>query len=239
METKSKTQEANNPFAQALFDARDILLPKGGGKAGQRRRVDRKAILMLLATQGDPRDKATNGLLWTAERLSTCLGIGRDQLRAHLDWLVSVGLVHRRYRMNTSPVLWVDRDVLRDIVQRQKDDRDGYKILIEQQLNSGDLDAETKFDEWDPDDLEALYFTPSETKKEVTSEARSEALPETHLEARAEALAEARVEAQAEAMPETQADVHDRNRLPSKRTRQGSIRTQQRLPSFIRQEDGL
>ena len=239
MKDSSKSKEANKPFAQALFDARDILLPKGDGKTGQRRRVDRKAIMMLLATQGDPKDKETNGLIWTAEHLSTCLGIGRDQLRAHLDWLVSVGLVHRRYRMNTSSVLWVDRDILRDIVQRQSDDRHGYKLIIEQQLNNGTLDADTKFDEWDPDDLEDLYFTPSETTKEVISEARSEALPEPRSEARAEALAEARAESQSEAESEAQPETRDEDKLPSQRDLGGSIRAPHPPPGPMRHEDGL
>jgi len=235
MEESSKSKEANKPFAQALFDARDILLPKGDGKTGQRRRVDRKAIMMLLATQGDPKDKETNGLIWTAEHLSTCLGIGRDQLRAHLDWLVSVGLVHRWYRMNKSSVLSVDRRALRHIVQRQSDDRDGYKNIIEQRLNNGTLDADTKFDEWDPDDLEDLYFTPSEMTKEVTSEAHSEALPE----ARAEALAEARAETQSEAESEAQPERRDEDQLPSQRDLGGSIRAPQPPPSPMRHEDGL
>ena len=137
--------------------------------------------------------------------------------------------------MNTSSVLWVDRDILRDIVQRQSDDRDGYKLIIEQQLNNGTLDADTKFDEWDPDDLEDLYFTPSEMTKEVTSEAHSEALPE----ARAEALAEARAESQSEAESEAQPERRDEDQLPSQRDPGGSIRAPQPPPSPMRHEDGL
>jgi len=194
---------APKPYAQALFDARDILLPTGSGKHGQRRRVDCKAILMLLATQGDPKDKDSNGLMWTAERISVTLGIGRDQLRSHLDWLVSVGLVHRKRRMNSSNVLWVDRDVLRDITQRQMDDRAGFKVIIEEQLNDGSLDEDTKVPEWEPEDLEDLYF---QTEKEVISEALPEAPAEAHSEALAEALAEASSEADTEARSEAVAE---------------------------------
>ena len=129
--------------------------------------------------------------------------------------------------MNTSSVLWVDRDILRDIVQRQSDDRHGYKLIIEQQLNNGTLDADTKFDEWDPDDLEDLYFTPSEMTKEVTSEAR------------AEALAEARAETQSEAESEAQPERRDEDQLPSQRDLGGSIRAPQPPPSPMRHEDGL
>jgi len=198
---------APKPYAQALFDARDILLPTGSGKNGQRRRVDCKAIVMLLATQGDPKDKKTNGLMWTAERIQVTLGIGRDQLRSHVDWLVDVGLVHRKRRMNSSNVLWVDRDVLRDIVQRQTDDRAGWKTIIEQQLNDGTLDEDTKVPEWEPEDLEDIYFTPVETEKEVISEALSEAHSEGLAEAIAEASTEALTEPRAEALAEARTEV--------------------------------
>tara|TARA_B100001093_G_C26378540_1_gene821838 strand:- start:277 stop:708 length:432 start_codon:yes stop_codon:yes gene_type:complete len=104
--------------------------------------------------------------------------------------------------MNSSNVLWVDRDALRDITQRQMDDRAGFKTIIEQQLNDGTLDEDTKVPEWEPEDLEDIYFTPVQTEKEVISEA----LPEAPAEALAEALAEAIAEASSEALTEPRSE---------------------------------
>ena len=104
----SNSKAANNQFAQAIFDCRDILLPKGSGKGGQRRRSDLRNILFTIATQGEYSEvhgKSKNGLWWTQPRLETHTGIGRGQLRSHIEWLVSVGLVRRQRRMNSSTII--------------------------------------------------------------------------------------------------------------------------------------
>ena len=95
-------------------------------------------------------------------------------------------------------MLWVDQKVLRDITQRQHDDRESYRAQNERLLNANLVDEDEKFPEFDPEDLEALYFPP----QEVTSEALPEALPEALEEAQAEALSEALPEAHSEAIPD-------------------------------------
>ena len=197
----SNWKVANNPFSQAIFDCRDTLLPKGSGKGGQRRRSDLRNILFTIATQGEYSEvqgQSKNGLWWTQPRLETHTGIGRGQLRSHIEWLVSVGLVRRHRRMNSSTMLWVDQKVLRDITQRQHDDRESYRAQNERLLNANLVDENEKFPEFDPEDLEALYFPP----QEVTSEALPEALKEAQAEALSEALPEAQTEAHAEATGE-------------------------------------
>ena len=190
---------ANKAFAQSIFDCRDILLPKGIGKGGQRRRSDLRNILFTIATQGDVEDKSTNGLWWTQAKLEIHSGIGRDQLRSHIDWLVSVGLVHRQRRMNSSNRLWVDQKVLRAITQRQYDDRQSYRVQNERLLNANLVDENEKFPEFDPEDLELIYFPTQEVTSEALTEAQtealSEALPETQYEALTEPWAEALAEA--------------------------------------------
>ena len=205
----SNWKVANNPFSQALFDCREILLPKGIGKGGQRRRSDLRNILFTIATQGEYSEvhgKSKNGLWWTQEHLATHSGIGRDQLRSHIEWLVSVGLVRRHRRMNSSTMLWVDQKVLREITQRQHDDRESYRAQNERLLNANLVDEDEKFPEFDPEDLEALYFpaqeVTSEALPEAQAEALSEALPEAHSEAPSGAWAEAQTEAHAEATGE-------------------------------------
>ena len=195
----SVSKQANNPFAQALFDCRDILFPKGSGKGGQRRRSDLRNILFTISSQGEHLKvdgKSKNGLWWTQEHLVTHTGIGRDQLRIHIEWLVSVGLVRRQRRMNSSTILWVDQKVLRDITQRQDDDRESYRAQKERQLNAGEISEDETIPEWDPEDLELIYFP----AQGVTSEAPTEA----PIEAPTEALEEALLEAQAEAHIESQ-----------------------------------
>jgi hypothetical protein len=203
-------KQAINPFAQALFDCRDILFPQDSGKGGQRRRSDLRNILFTIVTQGgySPADgKSKNGLWWMQAKLETHTGIGRDQLRSHIDWLVSVGLVRRQRRMNSSTIHWVDQKVLHDIAQRQQDDRESYRAQKERQLNAGDISEDERIPEWDPKDLELIYFppqeviseAPTEARKEAQTEALTEALPVAqsvaHLEAQPEALAEAQTEA--------------------------------------------
>ena len=230
MKTASKSREANNPFAQAIFDCRDILLPKGKGKGGQRRRTDLRNILFTLATQGDPNDHADNGLWWSLPRISNATGIGVKQLRGHLKWLESVGLIHQKPRLNSSSVRWINRARLRAITQRQLDDRDGYLHKATEAL----VDEHQTVPEFEPDDLEEVYFTPEDAQ-----EFTSEALPEARSEARAEALAEARAETQSEAESETQPERRDEDQLPSQRDLGGSIRAPQPPPSPMRHEDGL
>jgi len=200
---------ANNPYVQSSFDCRDILLPKGNGKGRQRRRSDLRNVLFTIATQGEysPVDgKSKNGLWWTQEKFETHTGIGRDQLRRHIDWLEAVGLVRKRRRLNSSTIHWVDQKVLHDIAQRQQDDRESYRALKERQLNAGDIREDERIPEWDPEDLELIYFPP----QEVTSEALTEALAEAHTEALTEALpvalTKAHVEAQAAATAEAQTE---------------------------------
>jgi len=196
---------ANNPFAQSSFDCRDILLPKGLGKGGQRRRSDLRNVLFTIATQGDVQGKSTNGLWWTQANLETHSGIGRDQLRGHIEWLVSVGLVHRKRRMNSSTILWVDRRVLRDITQRQHDDRKSYRALKERQLDAGEIREDERIPEWDPEDLESIYFS----TQEVISEAPTEALEEAQTEALSEALPETQYEALTQPWAEALAEAHE------------------------------
>ena len=196
---------ANNPYAQSNYDCRDILLPKGVGKGGQRRRSDLRNVLFTIATQGDVRDKSTNGLWWTQAKLETHTGIGRDQLRSHLDWLVSVGLVHRQRRMNSAPKLWVDQKVLRGITQRQNDDRQSYRAQKERQLDAGEIREDERIPEWDPEDLQLIYFP----TQEVTSEAPTEALEEAQTEALSEALPETQYEALTEPWAEALAEAHE------------------------------
>ena len=203
----SNSKVANNPFAQALYDCRDILLPQPIGKGGQRRRSDLRNILFTIATEGSyvkTGGKSKNGLWWTQEHLATHSGIGRDQLRSHIEWLVSVGLVRRHRRMNSSTMLWVDQKVLRDITQRQHDDRESYRAQNERLLNANLVDEDEKFPEFDPEDLEALYFPP----QEVTSEALPEALEEAQTEALSEALPEAHSEALPDPWTEVQTEAH-------------------------------
>jgi len=197
----SNSDTKNKIFAQTSFDCRDILLPKGSGKGGQRRRSDLRNILFTIATQGEYSEvhgKSKNGLWWTQPRLETHTGIGRGQLRSHIEWLVSVGLVHRRRRMNSTTILWVDQKVLREITQRQSDDRKAYCAQKDRLLNEGRVDENEKFPEFDPDDLELVYFPSqevnSEAPPEAPAEALSEALPETHSDALAEAPAEVHAE---------------------------------------------
>ena len=180
---------ANKAYIQAIFDARDILLPTGHGKGGQRRRSDLRNIVLTLATQGDPRDDSRNGLWWDLDRISTITGIGKNQLLKHLRWLESVGLMKKRHRMNTSTVRWIDRDRLRGITQRQEDDRQGYLKLQEAALT----DEHQRIQPFDPPDLEDVYFT-TETSKECTSEALPEAPKEAQSEQHSEEQPEARTE---------------------------------------------
>ncbi len=216
----SNAKAANNRFAQSIFDCRDILLPKGSGKGGQRRRSDLRNILFTIATQGEYADtegKSRNGLWWTQARLETHLGTGRDQLRGRIDWLVCVGLVLRQRRMNSSTILWVDQKVLREITQRQHDDRQSYRALKERQLNSGLINEHENIPEFDPDDLESIYFPSqevnSEALPEALSEANTEALPEAPPETHYEALPESWAEAQAEAPPETQSGYFESHQV--------------------------
>jgi len=202
-------KQAINPFAQALFDCRDILFPQDSGKGGQRRRSDLRNILFTIATQGEysqVEGTSKNGLWWTQEKFETYTGIGRDQLRRHIDWLEAVGLVRKRRRLNSSTIHWVDQKVLHDIAQRQQDDRESYRALKERQLNAGDIREDERIPEWDPEDLELIYFP----TQEVTSEALTEALEEAQTEALTEALpvalTEAHVEAQAAATAEAQTE---------------------------------
>jgi len=196
--------KVNNPFAQAIYDCRDVLLPSGKGKSGQRRRTNLRNILFTIATQGswEPAGpKAKNGLWWTQPRLSATLGIGKDQLKRDLDWLVDVGLVGRKQQLNRSSILWVRQTALRKIVQRQLDDRSSYFSFKEQELNAGVINEKTMVAEFDPEDLEEIYFT----AKEVISEALPEALCEEQSEALAEALPESHAEEQTEEQLEAQA----------------------------------
>lgn len=205
----SNSDTKNKIFAQTIFDCRDILLPKGSGKGGQRRRSDLRNILFTIATQGEYSEvhgKSQNGLWWTQPRLETHTGTGRRQLRSHIEWLVSVGLVRRQRRMNSTTILWVDPKILREITQRQYDDRKAYRAQKERLLNEDRVDENEKFPEFDPDDLELVYFPSqevnSEAPPEAPAEALSEALPETHSEAQWGAWAEAQTEAHAEAKGE-------------------------------------
>ncbi len=200
-ENQMTEKNANNPYVQAIFDCRDVLLPRGPGKGNQRRRTDLRNVLFTLATQGDPKDDPTNGLWWDMDRLSTVTGIGKKQLRAHLDWLERVGLIGQRHRMNTTTIRWVMKERLRVITQRQSDDRLGY-IAKEASVLSDERQSIPPFD---PEDLEEVYFH-SETTQGVNSEAPTEALPEAPFEARAEAQAEARSETQSVALPEAPPD---------------------------------
>jgi len=207
----SNSKAANNRFAQSIFDCRDIILPKGSGKGGQRRRSDLRNILFTIATQGEYAETESNfrnGLWWTQARLEANAGIGRDQLRAHIDWFDSVGLVPKKRRMNATTILWVNQEKLREITQRQLDDRQSYRALKESQLNSGLISEHENIPEFDPEDLELLYFPSqevnSEALPEALSEANTEALPKALPETHYEALPEAWAEAQAEAHTETQ-----------------------------------
>ena len=101
-------------------------------------------------------------------------------------------------------MLWVDQKVLRDITQRQHDDRESYRAQNERLLNANLVDEDEKFPEFDPEDLEALYFP----AQEVTSEALPEALPEAQAEALSEALPEAHSEAPWEAWAVAQTEAH-------------------------------
>ncbi len=85
--------------------------------------------------------------------------------------------------MNNSTILWVDQKVLREITQRQHDARESYRALKERQLNSGLINENEKIPEFDPDNLESIYFP--------LQEVNSEALPESWAEAQAEAPPEA------------------------------------------------
>ncbi len=201
-------ETANNPYAQSSFDCRDILLPKGNGKGRQRRRSDLRNVLFTIATQGEysPVDgKSKNGLWWTQAKLETHTGIGRDQLRRHIDWLVSVGLVHRQRRMNSTTKHWVDQKVLRGITQRQNDDRQSYRAQKDRQLDAGEIREDERIPEWDPEDLELIYFP----TQEVISEAPTEALEEAQTEALLEALPETQYEALTQPWAEALAEAHE------------------------------
>ena len=102
-------------------------------------------------------------------------------------------------------MLWVDQKVLRDITQRQHDDRESYRAQNERLLNANLVDEDEKFPEFDPKDLEALYFPP----QEVTSEALPEALEEAHTEALSEALPETQYEALTESWAKALAEAHE------------------------------
>ena len=112
--------------------------------------------------------------------------------------------------MNSSTILWVDRRVLRDITQRQHDDRKSYRALKERQLDAGEIREDERIPEWDPEDLELIYFptqeviseAPTEALEEAHTEALSEALPEAHSEAIPDPWAVAQTEAHAEATGE-------------------------------------
>ena len=106
--------------------------------------------------------------------------------------------------MNSSTILWVDQKVLREITQRQHDDRESYRAQKERLLNEDLVDENEKFPEFDPEDLELVYF-PSQ---EVTSEALPEALKEAQTEALSEALPEAHSEAPPEAWAVAQTEAH-------------------------------
>ena len=93
--------------------------------------------------------------------------------------------------MNSSNRLWVDQKVLRAITQRQYDDRQSYRVQNERLLNANLVDENEKFPEFDPEDLELIYFP----TQEVTSEALTEALEEAQTEALSEALPETQYEA--------------------------------------------
>jgi hypothetical protein len=152
---------ANNRFAQAIFDARDILLPKGAGKGGQRRRVNSRALLFTIVTQGEWSDTPSgrkNGLWWTTERIALTNGIGLHQTQDLIEWFVSVGLIKRKRQFNGPNILWVDFDRLREIVQRQSDDRTGHQEQVIQQREAGLIKDNQKAPEFDPDDLEEIYF---------------------------------------------------------------------------------
>ena len=101
-------------------------------------------------------------------------------------------------------MLWVDQKVLRDITQRQHNDRESHRAQNEHLLNANLVDEDEKFSEFDPEDLEALYF-PSQ---EVTSEAPPEALEEAHTEALSEALPEAHSEAIPDPWAVAQTEAH-------------------------------
>ena len=101
-------------------------------------------------------------------------------------------------------MLWVDQKVLRDITQRQHDDRESYRAQNERLLNANLVDEDEKFPEFDPEDLEALYFP----AQEVTSEALPEALEEAQAEALSEALPEAHSEAIPDPWAEAQTEAH-------------------------------
>lgn len=75
-------------------------------------------------------------------------------------------------------ILWVDFQRLREIVQRQQDDRIGYQLQVVSQRDAGLIKDSDKVPEFDPPDLEALYFTkesPSEAQPEAPTEAIKEA----------------------------------------------------------------
>lgn len=175
---------ANNPWAQGIFDCREILLPRGSGKGGQRRRADLRAILFTIASEGErnhtPQGR-DNGLWWTTERIASTNGIGIHQTEDHINWLVNVGIVQRLRRFNQTSILWVDSRRLREIVKRQQDDRHRYQLDIVSQRDAGLIKDSDKFPQFDPPDLEARYFT-KESPSEAPIEALSEAKEEAHTE---------------------------------------------------------
>ena len=175
---------AKNPWAQGIFDCRDILLPRGSGKGGQRRRADLRAILFTIASEGErthtPQGR-DNGLWWTTERTAITNGIGIHQTESHINWLVSVGIVKRRRRFNQPSILWVDFKRLRQIVKRQQDDRHRYQFDIVNQRDAGLIKDSDKFPQFDPPDLEDRYFA-KESASEALKEALSEAKEEAHTE---------------------------------------------------------
>ncbi len=182
--SQARPAKANNPFAQAVFDARDILLPKGKGKGGQRRRVNARAILFTIVTQGEWSETPVgrkNGLWWRTYRIALCNGIGQHQAEKAINWLVSVGLIHRKRQFNGPNILWVDHSRLREIVQRQTDDRIGYQEMILSQQENGLIPENKEVPEFDPDDLEEIYFT-QEDPSEALPEPHSEPLSESHTE---------------------------------------------------------
>ena len=60
--------------------------------------------------------------------------------------------------MNSSTMLWVDQKVLREITQRQHDDRESYLAQNERLLNANLVDEDEKFPEFDPKDLKHSIF---------------------------------------------------------------------------------
>ena len=73
------------------------------------------------------------------------------------------------------------------------------------QLNAGDIREDERIPEWDPEDLELIYFP----TQEVTSEAPTEALEEAQTEALLEALPETQYEALTQPWADALAEAHE------------------------------